>query len=342
MNFHITKVGLLNYGVFDEFSCESFSDINVLIGENGTGKTILLKALYSAIRTLEEFQREDDIQSVNEVLSSKLRGTFQVDKLSDLVNKSSTDNLSLKLHSDSNGLTYSFSKSARSKVGTAEIQGTGKEGNSIYLPAKEIFSLFSVIFKSREVDKVFGFDDTYYDLAKALRISPTRGRNYIAFANSRKLVGNIIDGKMEYDEQDGRWIYKNKKNQKFAIRTVSEGVKKVAILDRLLSNGYINKDSVIFIDEIESALHPVAICDFLDMIDMISRDMGIQFFISTHSYFVIKKLYLIAMKNSNRVTCISLRKDNAPKVYDLHEGMPENSIIDMSIQLYEQELEETL
>ncbi|MBC8563457.1 AAA family ATPase [Jutongia huaianensis] len=44
---------------------------------------------------------------------------------------------------------------------------------------------------------------------------------------------------------------------------------------------------MIFIDEIESALHPKAVCQFLDMIDNIANEMGLQVFITSHSYFVI-------------------------------------------------------
>ena len=48
------------------------------------------------------------------------------------------------------------------------------------------------------------------------------------------------------------------------------------------------------------------------------------------------------MKNPGLVTCISLHKDAAIEYHDLHDGMPENSIIDTSIRLYEQEIEEGL
>ena len=113
---------------------------------------------------------------------------------------------------DKIALNYQFSKSAASKVGTVESLKNGKEGNSIFIPAKEVLSLFSVILKSREIDKSFGFDDTYYDLVKALRISPSRGRNYAVFADSRKVVGDVIDGKVEYDENNCKWYYKNNKN----------------------------------------------------------------------------------------------------------------------------------
>lgn len=214
---------------------------------------------------MEEYKRGDDISSINDILSEKLRWTFQVDKLGDIVSKNGEDALGFHMQLDNGKLDYQFSKSAASKIGTIEDPITGKEGNSIFVPAKEVLSLFSIILKSREIDKVFGFDDTYYDLAKALRISPSRGKNYTVFADARKVVSDVIDGKVDYDENSGKWSYKNKANQKFAVGAVSEGVKKIAIMDRLLSNGYLNTNSIIFIDEIESALHPKAVCQFLDM-----------------------------------------------------------------------------
>lgn len=90
-----------------------------------------------------------------------------------------------------------------------------------------------------------------------------------------------------------------------------------------MSNGYLTKNSIVFIDELEAALHPRAICDFLDMIAAISEVMGIQFFITTHSYFVIKKLYLIAMKQKSLVTCVSLKEDGNHIYGDLYDGMPD-------------------
>ena len=342
MAYKIENLQLKNFGMLEEFQCNEFSNINLIIGENGTGKTFLLKALYSAVKTMEEYKRGDDITPINDILSEKLRWTFQVDKLGDIVSKSADEGLDFRMKLNKASLEYQFSKRAASKVGAVDPVLNGKDGNSIFIPAKEVLSLFSVILKSREIDKAFGFDDTYYDLAKALRISPSRGKNYTVFAESRKVVGDVIDGKVDYDENSGKWYYRNKKNQKFSIGATSEGVKKIAIMDRLLANGYLNADSIIFIDEIESALHPKAVCQFLDMIDNIANEMGIQVFITSHSYYVIKKLFLIALKEENTVKCISLNKGKEAQICDLHDGMPDNSIIDTSIQLYEQEIEEVL
>ena len=44
----IKCIGLKNFTVFEDFQLEVSSGINVFVGENGTGKTHLLKALYAA------------------------------------------------------------------------------------------------------------------------------------------------------------------------------------------------------------------------------------------------------------------------------------------------------
>lgn len=80
---------------------------------------------------------------------------------------------------------------------------------------------------------------------------------------------------MFYEEESGKWVYK-KGNQRFAIGTAAEGVKKIGILDTLLGNRSIGLNSVIFIDEPESALHPHAISTFLEIIASLAM-RGIQF-----------------------------------------------------------------
>jgi len=43
----------------------------------------------------------------------------------------------------------------------------------------------------------------------------------------------------------------------------AEGIKKIAILDTLLGNRYLDTSSIVFIDEPEAALHPQAVSQSL-------------------------------------------------------------------------------
>ena len=333
----INSLELKNFGPIHQFKCEKLGNINLIIGGNGTGKTILLKALYSAMRTLEEYKRGNEPRNASEILADKLYWTFEIEKIGDLVSKGADEPLSFKLRFDGQDFSYRFGKDTTKSIQTLENHVLPRSSNSIFLPTKEVLSLHHIILQSRELSKTFGFDDTYLDLARALRQPPTGGRNYQPFAMSRKNLSEILEGKVEYDEKLGRWQFK-KGNQKFPIGVTAEGIKKISILDTLLGNRYLDQNSVIFIDEPESALHPAAISKFLDIIAMLA-EFGIQFFMASHSYFVIKKLFLIAQKKERLSIPIISVKDDLWDIANLREGLPDNTIIDESIQLYKEEVE---
>jgi len=331
----LNKIKLKNFGPLANLDWPKLGPINLVIGGNGSGKTFLLKALYSAMRTLEEYKRGDDQRTAAEILAEKLYWTFQPDKIGDLVTKGADGALSCTVQFDNRNFIYSFGKDTTKQISSLENHVQTRASNSIFLPAKEVLSLHQIILKSREQDKAFGFDDTYLDLARALRQSPKRGKNYAEFAKSRQSLEDILGGRVEYDETSGRWQFK-KGNQKFPIGVTAEGIKKIAILDTLLGNRYLDTNSIVFIDEPESALHPVAVSKLLDIVAVLA-ERGIQFFLASHSYFVVKKLFLIAQEQNLSIPVISAH-DSQWTTANLKDGMPENTIIDESIRLYKEEV----
>jgi AAA15 family ATPase/GTPase len=312
--------------------------INVFIGENDTGKTMVLKILYSLCKSIESLEKGSENKTLKEIISEKIYWTFQVDKIGDLVTKdreNKSEHFELQAKIDDQNLVVSFSDSAVKQVGTVTDRVVNREENSIFIPAKEVLSLFGVIKSSREIDKVFGFDDTYLDLVKALEKEPQKGANFQNFAKSKKILDRIIGGKIYYE--NGIWFFRKNK-MKIPIYSTAEGIKKIGIVDRLLSNRYIRPNSVIFIDEPESFLHPKAIIEFLDIITLLAKN-DIQIFIATHSYFVINKLMLVAKKENMNIPIVSLYKDKETEISNLKYGLPDNPIVDTSITLYEEELD---
>ena len=332
----INSVRTNNFGPLTNLQWNNLGNINLILGPNSCGKTFLLKALYSAIRTLEDYRRGDDQRTASEILQEKLYWTFQSDKIGDIVTKGAESPLSFKMQMDNHDFCYSFGSSTVKQISELENHNPKRDSNSIFLPAKEVLSIHHIILKSREIDKVFGFDDTYLDLARAIRQAPKKGKNFDEFARSRMKLEEMIGGKIEFDELTGKWLFK-KGNAKFTIGSTAEGIKKIAIVDTLLGNRYLDDKSVVFIDEPESALHPAAIGTLLEIVALLA-ERGIQFFMASHSYFVVKKLLLIAMEKNLSIPVISFGEDRW-NIADLKDGMPSNSIIQASINLYMKEVE---
>ena len=335
----ISKISLDCFGPTNSLRWTGLGSVNLVIGGNGSGKTFLLKAIYSSLRTLEAYKRGQEQRTAAEILADKLYWTFQQDKIGDLVSKGQST-LRFELELDQRAFSFSFGKDTTKQIAALENHVPPRAANSIFLPPKEVLSLQHIILKSREQDKDFGFDDTYYDLAKALTYGTSAGKNYTEFAKSRTALESILSGKIEFDPASQKWQFKNNRNQKFQIGVTAEGIKKIAILDTLLGNRFLSLESVIFIDEPESALHPDAIEQLMEIIGLLAA-RGIQFFIASHSYFVIKKLYLLAQEQQMSIPVLSSVADQW-QADDLLNGMPENPIIAASIALYRKEMEITL
>ncbi len=328
----IQSVHLHNYGPIENLAWSNIGPINVVISPNALGKTFLLKALYTAIKTLEMYRRGNEQDSLSTILAHKLSRTFQCDKIGDLVTKGAAGSLSFSMKYNDQAFTYQFDNSKRLKIAAMESTIEPRVSNSIFLPAREVLSLQNIILHTREVDKAFGFDETYYDLAQAL----TQRGSTDKFAEARDKLQNLIGGRFELDDQSGRWVFRDDK-QRFSIGTTAESVKKIGILGLLLNNSYLDTNSIIFIDEPEAALHPTTLSKLMEIIVLLSTQ-GIQFFLATHSYSVLKKLSLLCQTHSMSVPIITNEGDTWVQ-YDLLDGIPNNSIIDESIRLYEEEVD---
>jgi len=333
----IKSFSLENFGPLNAVAANRLGGLNLIIGANSTGKTFLLKALYAIQRAQEEAGRGDDRRSFEDVLSEKLYWVFQPDRLGDLVARGSGKRLRANFEVDNNcTLAFGFGQDTTKNVTVDHNNLPKRQANSIFLPPKEVLGLFNLIIKAGLQDRLFGFDATYVDLVLALQTPTQAGRNFDAFKVSRQQLEDMFQGRIVFEADANKWVYR-KGNTRFSIHVTAEGIKKIAILDTLLGNRFLSPESVVFIDEPESALHPKAISQLLDIIQVLSQK-GIQFFMTTHSYFVIKKLYLIALQNKVSIPLL-MANQHGWSQSDLRDGIPDNEIINESVRLFDQELE---
>ncbi|MEM7129399.1 MAG: ATP-binding protein [Chloroflexota bacterium] len=329
---------LENCGPLEKIEWQPSPYINLVIGENSSGKSVLLKMLYTALRATEEYHRGDDRSNFIEILSDKLHGVFQIDKVGDLVRKGS-GRLTFECLIDSQKVQFSFSPSAVQNVGeVSKIINSRADKLSLFLPPKEVLSLTSIIRRSRLQDQLLGFDDTYLDLVNALDGEPTKGRVHTNIKDARDKLSDLIDGRLQ--QSNGSWKFREG-NAQYSIHMTAEGIKRLALIDRLIGNRSLQPGSALFIDEPEAMLHPKAIVEFMEILTLLTGQQ-IQIFMASHSYFVLKALYVIAKRERLNIQVLSLFSDIKPQISNLAEEMPDNPIIDESINLYEKELDAEL
>lgn len=347
----LSGFSIQNLGPVEDFKADKLGGINLFLGENSCGKTYMMKMLYVACKTMEQYRRGRNIATLEESLREKIHWTFQVEPIHAIITrqrrgKKAAGEMCFTCSTQSGDELQFGIKPRSSKVQVQERETPfcralpTKAINSVFLPAKEVLTGYDIIVKSREDDSDFGFDDTYYDLAKILQRPPTKGKSFEKIARARAMINDVFHAKAEYDSAlHQRKIAYN--GEDYRVEAVSEGIKKLSILDILLGNRYIRPGSIVFVDEPESALHPSAISHFMEAIFEMSRD-GIQFFMATHSYFVVKKLENLAKAHNVDMPVFSHQGDADEKrwvVGNMKEGIPDNPIVAESIALYREELD---
>lgn len=338
-----------------ELSVKDIPSINVIIGKNDTGKTGLLKLLYATVKSLEIYSlkaKQSDVVFKKE-LSDKLLDTFMPRKngLGDLVQKGNKEKLDVNITiKDNNGkykqdVYFSFGDRTEKSISTCieHVEPLANSTiNALFVPAKEVLTAFNDIRNIRDNFYGVGFDDTYLDLIKALSLETTKGRVSNELSNVNKSLEELFEGKIEQTGQKDQPFVFKRGNQQFAMQQTSEGIKKIGILTTLITNRQLGKGTILFMDEPETALHPDAVRQMVEMLVAMSK-AGVQIFLASHSYFVIKQLTICAKRDDLHINCWNLKREMGQPVsnsfHDLIDGiLPSNSIIDEALKMYDDEI----
>ncbi len=353
----IQDVTIKNFMAHNALTCTDLPAINLLLGKNDTGKTGLLKMLYGVTKSLETFSIKSETvrESFKKVLAAKLDTTFMPRRgLGDLVQKSQSERLhiALKINGGKDYLqqiNFQFGESTQNTItdGTEQIDPLPPGVlNALFIPAKEVLTAFRDIRIIREQEYGRGFDDTYLDLIRALDIPTTKGRISTELSGVSRMLEDLFEGSIEqtHDSKDP-FVFKKGKQQ-FAMHQTAEGVKKIGILTTLIRNRQIRKGTVLFMDEPETALHPTAIRDMVKMIVAMSK-AGVQIFLATHSYFIIKQLAISTREEAASVLCWNLKRAPGEPVQIDFEiicngTLPQNEIIDEALAMYNEDVKAEL
>lgn len=347
----IRSVTLENFMGYSKFESKEFASVNVIIGKNDTGKTGLLKLLYGTAKTIDIYSKRKQNEEVEfkKLLAEKLSDTYQPGKkgLGELVSKITKEKLSVDIEfrhirlNYEDRLHFSFGDSTTNTIVDCQksIKPISDNFRCLFIPAKEVLTSLKAIRATRDNLHMPGFDDTYLDLIRALVIPTQKGNitEELKVVNTR--LEELFEGQIE-QQSDDDFLFK-KGNTEFPIQLTAEGVKKIGILTTLIRNRQLNANSVLFLDEPETTLHPEAARELVEML-MLMAKAGIQIFVATHNYFVLKQLHLSARRDDVPTNCYSLSREKgksvAYSIYDLRNEFPENPISNEAIRMSDEEV----
>ena len=128
----------------------------------------------------------------------------------------------------------------------------------------------------------------------------------------------------------------------------AEGVKQVGIIPVLINTGKLHAGSILFLDEPDNNLNPVAISKFVKTLVDLAK-AGVQIFISSHNYFIVNRLHIFAKQFKNidfRVFSLIDYEDNSKidiEFKDLKLGLPKyNPIVDEALNMFNDDIKADL
>lgn len=106
----------------------------------------------------------------------------------------------------------------------------------------------------------------------------------------------ILHGEAVYDEESIEDVinFKREDGKIFDLLDCATGVKSFSILQLLLKNGFLRKDTLLIVDEPEAHLHPQWIVEYARLILLLHKEIGVKFFIASHSTDMVGALKEIA------------------------------------------------
>lgn len=275
------KEGPLQGGdrIHDAFELRFSDGVNVIIGENGTGKTTLLKMIYAATQW--------SIAQTN---------TGKTDKFHKFFSNNIGDSDLLKNDSGKQGYcgfevsdgAHTFSYSLSHKGCTNLDDWLGLNIQSVFIPTTEMLSHSKGFLALNEKFKM-PFDGTQVDIIVNASLPEARSLPDYMDAILEQLSG-AIDGTV-IQENDTFYVVK-KDGRKIDFSLEAEGLRKLALLWKLIRNGLLERGTVLLWDEPESNLNP-ELFPLVARILLALEQNGIQIFVATHSYNFAKYLELL-------------------------------------------------
>ena len=325
----LEKIKLEKFTVFEKLEVTFSPGINIFIGENGTGKTHLLKAAYAACDIAKS--KSDFAEKINNVFYPSGKQIGRLVKRSSNGSKGLVE-VSRKLENDKTltlrlSLTNHITKPENATVSGSTKAWAENSMEAAYIPVKDMMANapgFRSLYEEREIH----FEEIYVDIIRkaflpALKDAVNSQRKLLLEKLQKAMGGKVIAKNEEF-------FLRNKQGE-LEFMLLAEGFRKLGLLWVLIQNGTLLKGSVLFWDEPETNLNPKLMASIVAVLLELQR-LGVQIFLTTHDYVILKEFDLQA-KPDDKIMFHSLYKnDNTGEIEvastDVFLQIPHNAIDD--------------
>ena len=346
----IERLELRNLTVFTGLTLDLSPKINVIIGENGTGKTHLLKAAYGLCAGAPLFKNKPDTndEELATVLTAKLLRLFMPldDKLGKLHRQGATEQAGISAQfSQGQKIATTFFNNSKTLAIQSRASYEKFQNEAVFIPTKEVLS-FMKGFNSLYEKYGLSFDQSYQDVCLLLDLPEIRPENLHEKSKwAMEQIEQVCGGKFVF-YGGGKVTFKTEHTE-YSANVMAEGFRKAGILARLLETGAIQPgiSGPLFWDEPESNLNPKLMKLLVQILLELSRN-GQQIILATHDYVLIKWLDLLVNTDAgDHIRFHALSRENGDvqvQSADDYRQLNTNAIANTFSDLYDEEIKRSL
>lgn len=320
----LTRIQLTNFTAFASVDVRLSPGVNIFIGTNGTGKTHLLKVAYTACGSSLDFL-------------GNLVQTFlpYENRLGRLVHQDA-QRATIEVQSDG-GLLKAYLDVEPTEDSLQTSIRAWSQTESVYIPVKEMLANapgFRSLYAKREVH----FEKIYADIVDRAYLPALREPTLPTLLERlEQAIGGTV-------EVTGETFFLANAQGKLEFSLLAEGLRKLALLWLLIKNGTLTAGSALFWDEPESNLNPSLMRTLVGILLELRRS-GVQLFIATHDYVLLKEFDLQVEPADNLRLHAFDRDAEGTLQYSTADnllGIAHNAIAETFLSLYDREVERSL
>ena len=327
----LEHIKLERFTAFEQFSLKFSPGINIFIGENGCGKTHLLKLAYAAC----------DVSTSQKTFAEKLNRVFlpSGEQIGRLVKRRGTSSKcsvevarTVQVEGQPKRISLKLSMSNHTKDSAKATEAGARKSwrehplTSVYVPVKDMMANapgFRSLYSLRHIH----FEEVYADIIDRAFLGTLKGPT----DKDRKRLLEILQQSME-----GKVITRNEEfflkspQGELEFTLLAEGIRKLGLLWVLIQNGTLLDGSVLLWDEPEANLNPKLMRTVVQILIELQR-LGVQVFVTTHNYNLLKEFDLQIQPQDN-VLFHSMFRDAERNVqvasFNRYEDLQPNAIDD--------------